>query len=234
MVKHLCAADICIRLLMACVFAGVIGWEREFNSRPAGLRTHILVGVGAAIIAMIQTEIMWVSLEAGRVYPELEGIIRSDPARLIAQVVSGIGFLGAGTIVVTKSTIRGLTTAASLWATAGLGLAIGMGYYSIAVVAVVVIITVLMLLKRLIHLPTVKRIEIEYLHRQQTKEVIQTYFQEHNIKVKDTNLSMRVSAEGKVYTNNYTIELPKGLTYINIAEDLSAEESITEIRLANL
>lgn len=226
--------DICIRLLMACVFSGMIGWERESHNRPAGLRTHILVCVGAAVMALIQTEIMLVALDYGTRYPELEGVIRSDPARLICQVVSGIGFLGAGTIVVTQSSIRGLTTAASLWATGGLGLAIGMGYYTVAIAGFVVIFIVLTLVKRLHSLPTMKKIEIEYHETPGTRNVIINYFAERGIKVKDTEFSIRQSGSQKIYTNHYTIELPKKLTYSEIAEDLAQHENITEIRLMSV
>lgn len=85
------------------------------------MRTHILVCMGACIIALIQVEIASGALRDALEYPQLAGTIRSDEARLIAQVVSGVGFLGAGTIIVTKQSVTGLTTAASLWAIAGLG-----------------------------------------------------------------------------------------------------------------
>lgn len=106
--------DVIIRLLMAVIFAGVIGLDRAYKHRPAGLRTHILVCLGACIIAMIQKNIGFDALEMARQYPQYKGVLRADDARLIAQVVSGIGFLGAGTIIVEHHSIRGLTTAASL------------------------------------------------------------------------------------------------------------------------
>src|SRR5699024_5161715 len=107
--------EICLRILLAAVFSGFIGFDREFKNRPAGIRTHILVCIGAALIAMVQKEITFNALEIAKENPDFAGVIRADEARLIAQVVSGIGFLGAGTIVVTKQAVRGLTTAASLW-----------------------------------------------------------------------------------------------------------------------
>ena len=232
-------ADIGIRLLLASLFAGLIGWEREFKSRPAGLRTHILVCVGATVIAMIQRQIMFDSLQAGMDYPQLVGVIRSDPARLICQVVSGIGFLGAGTIVITKSSIHGLTTAASLWTTAVLGIAIGMGYYMLAVAGMVFVFFSLTVVKKIqglpaTILPVMKRIEIEYHHLAETKEFIQKYFNDHQIKVRSTNLSIHFDHDSRIYTADYTIELPKGVTYIDIAEGLSEEKNITQIHLVNL
>ena len=109
--------ELVLRLLLSTLVGGLIGIERENTNRPAGLRTHILVSVGAALVMLISTQ----------GFAGLEG--RNDPARLAAQVVSGIGFLGAGTIIRTGNSITGLTTAASLWVCGGLGLAIGSGYY---------------------------------------------------------------------------------------------------------
>lgn len=115
--------SIILRLTMAVIFGGVIGYGRERERRPAGLRTHILVSIGATL-AMI-TNIYMCKIYNGY----------TDPTRLGAQVISGIGFLGAGTIIVTgKNKVRGLTTAAGLWACACMGLAIGAGFYSGAII----------------------------------------------------------------------------------------------------
>lgn len=144
------SVHIIIRLLLATLIAGIIGSDREYKNRPAGMRTHILVCIGACVIAMIQQEIAAQNVQFALAHSAISTTIRSDQARLIAQVVSGIGFLGAGTIIVTRHKIQGLTTAASLWATAGLGLAIGMGYYQIAVISAVFVIFVIVFLKKII------------------------------------------------------------------------------------
>ncbi len=140
---------------------------------------------------MIQKEITNTALEIARDNPDFSGVIRADEARLIAQVVSGIGFLGAGTIVVTKQVVRGLTTAASLWTVAGLGLAIGMGNYRIAIVSFVMIMIVLTVLKRVINIPTLKKIEISFVHKTTTKEFITDYFEEKDIEVKDVDFEVK-------------------------------------------
>ncbi len=115
--------SIIVRLVLAVVLGGIIGFERGRSGRPAGLRTHILVCLGA-VLAMMTNQF---------VYEEF-GV--SDPTRLAAQVISGIGFLGAGTILVTgRHQVKGLTTAAGLWATACMGLAIGIGFYKAAIAA---------------------------------------------------------------------------------------------------
>ena len=113
-------SEVVIRLILSAIIGGLIGTEREASNRPAGLRTHILVTLGSALI-------MLVSIEG--FYDVKTGLWGGDPARLAAQVVSGIGFLGAGTIMRTGDRIKGLTTAASLWVCSGIGLAIGNGYY---------------------------------------------------------------------------------------------------------
>ena len=111
-----------LRTLLSMFISGLIGWERESVHRPAGLRTHMLVAVGSCIIMQIGT------------YLSTTLAFDTDPTRLGAQVISGMGFLGAGTILKEGATIRGLTTAASLWAVACLGLAVGSGAYTIAII----------------------------------------------------------------------------------------------------
>lgn len=122
--------EVMCRLILSAVLGGIIGMEREVNNRPAGLRTHILVTVGSALVMLISTD----------------GFLGGDPARLAAQVVSGIGFLGAGTILVQGQSIHGLTTAASLWVCACIGLAIGNGYYMGGLTTFFIVLFTLMLL----------------------------------------------------------------------------------------
>lgn len=125
--------ELCLRILLAMGIGGIIGWERETSNRPAGLRTHMLVAIGAAVV-MLMGEM---SLD------KYAGITTMDPTRLGAQVISGIGFLGAGTIMREGLTVRGLTTAASLWAVACLGLAAGGGFYEAAITGTIAIILTL-------------------------------------------------------------------------------------------
>jgi putative Mg2+ transporter-C (MgtC) family protein len=112
--------EVVLRLVLSAIAGGIVGMEREASNRPAGLRTHILVTLGSALIMLIS---MYGFQGLGA---DNSG---GEPARLAAQVVSGIGFLGAGTILRTGNNIRGLTTAASIWVCGGIGLAIGNGYY---------------------------------------------------------------------------------------------------------
>lgn len=125
-----------LRLILAVIFGGIIGLERGANRHPAGFRTHILVCAGAAL-AMLTNEYICYVYGGG------------DPARLGAQVITGVGFLGVGTILVTgRHKIKGLTTAAGLWASACLGLALGVGFYSGAIMAAVLIFASLALLPK--------------------------------------------------------------------------------------
>jgi len=133
--------DVCIRLVAAVVLGGLIGLERELSHHPAGFRTHILVCVGSALIMLL-------SIYGFSQFVN-EPNVRVDPARLAAQVVSGIGFLGAGTIIRKGVTVAGLTTAASLWATAGIGLAVGAGFYSGALVAMFLVLVSLFVFNKL-------------------------------------------------------------------------------------
>lgn len=127
-----------LRILIALILSGMIGFEREMNNHSAGFRTHILVGVGACLMMLL-------SLYGFRDFQN-DVSIRFDPARIPSYVISGIGFLGAGTIIVYGGTIRGLTTAASIWAVAGLGLVIGNGMYDLAVFTTIVILLSLIFL----------------------------------------------------------------------------------------
>ena len=128
--------SVALRILAAVLIAGILGLEREKKSRAAGLRTYILVCMGSCLI-MLTNQYIYQTTGAG------------DPMRLGAQVVSGIGFLGAGTIIVTKrSQIKGLTTAAGLWSSAAVGLALGAGFYEAAVVAGIMIYFVMTVLQQ--------------------------------------------------------------------------------------
>jgi len=122
--------EIFLRLILAVVFGGLIGLEREIVHRPAGVRTHMLVSLGSALFVLIALEAI------------PEGI-----DKIIAGIATGIGFLGAGTIFKAKSEVHGLTTAASVWAVAAVGLAIGLGYYLMTIIAVILILIVLQLNK---------------------------------------------------------------------------------------
>lgn len=121
--------DFILRLFIAGVLGAVVGIDREYRAKEAGYRTHFLVSLGSALIMIVS--------QYGFQQVILENSVSLDPSRVAAQVVSGIGFIGAGTIIIQKQFVRGLTTAAGIWATAGIGLAIGAGMYGIGVAATI-------------------------------------------------------------------------------------------------
>ena len=119
--------ELVFRLALATALGSLIGFEREAKNRPAGLRTHMLVSLGAALFSMIS-----ISFE-------------EDPTRIAAGIVAGIGFLGAGSIISSRQKVRGLTTAATLWIVAAIGLSVGTGFYVIGVVSAVIVFLILQL-----------------------------------------------------------------------------------------
>lgn len=131
--------QIILRLFISTILGGFIGLERQLHRRAAGLRTHILVCVGSTLI-------MLTSLYIFDIYKDK---VPLDPARIAAGVITGIGFLGAGTIIRYGEEVRGLTTAASLWVVAAVGLAIGCGFYTAAVAATIIVLLALLALRRL-------------------------------------------------------------------------------------
>ncbi len=135
------------RLIVGVIVGGLVGYEREFKNSPAGFRTHILVCLGATIISLItEYDIQKMMIIAQN--PMYSEVIKVDIARLGAQVISGVGFLGAGTILRDKGSVRGLTTAATLWIVACLGLAVGRGLYALSLTAAVIIFIILSLFKK--------------------------------------------------------------------------------------
>ena len=129
------AYEVAIRLVLAVVVGGLIGYEREAKNRPAGFRTHILVCLGAAVTSMIQLYSIQDTTNLILQHPELQNVLKADIGRLGAQVITGVGFLGAGTIIHEKGSVKGLTTAASIWTVACIGLAVGFGYYTLTILA---------------------------------------------------------------------------------------------------
>ena len=161
--------EIIVRLLLALIIGGIIGYERELQNRAAGFRTHILVCLGATIVSLLQIEIGNRAIEMIKLNASLAEVIKVDYGRLGAQVITGVGFLGAGTIIHNKGNIKGLTTAATLWVVACLGLAIGMGGYYISIFSTIIIFITLVFLKRIEGKLISKNI-MEYFSRSKKKE----------------------------------------------------------------
>lgn len=124
--------DFALRLFVAGAMGILIGLEREYRAKEAGYRTHFLVALGSALMMIVS--------QYGFMDVLKTDLVRVDPSRIAAQVVSGIGFIGAGTIILQKQIVRGLTTAAGIWATSGIGLAVGAGMYAIGIAATLLVL----------------------------------------------------------------------------------------------
>jgi len=124
---------VCLKLVLAAFLGGIIGFERKTFGKPAGSRTYAMVALGSALFTIISIE-------------GFVNVINYDPSRIASQIVVGIGFLGAGLIIFHKQHIEGLTTAAALWATAAVGMAVGIGWYTISIFAAILILLILFIL----------------------------------------------------------------------------------------
>ena len=158
--NELTSLDLLIRIFVAVLIGCVVGTEREYKNRPAGLRTHVLVCLGACMIALAE------GLFTANIDTTTSSNVTYNFGRLCAQVISGIGFLGAGTIIVTRrNQVKGLTTAATLWVTACMGLAVGVGFYACALIMYLILIFILLLVNvvdtKYLKIPTNTAIYIE-------------------------------------------------------------------------
>lgn len=179
--------DITLRLLIAMLLGGVIGIEREYRSKEAGFRTHFLVALGSALFCIVSQYGFGFDLK--------------DSSRVAAQVVSGIGFLGAGTIIFQKNVVRGLTTAAGLWVTAAIGLACGSGMFVAAAIATVLIIVGLEVL--ILFIPHIGRTVVELSFSTTSEESIKQVvnkLKKAGIRISSFKLRKQISAQGdKIY-----------------------------------
>jgi putative Mg2+ transporter-C (MgtC) family protein len=209
------------RLVLACILGGAIGYEREHTNRPAGFRTHILVCVGSALI-MITSEF---------IFERYAFRTNMDPARLGAQIVSGIGFLGAGTIIREGFNVKGLTTAASLWAVSAVGIAAGIGFYEGALAATVLIIITLIALKRMEeHFAKKNRYKtliIQSSNMQGQIGTISNIINKRNAVIK--SMEFMNNEEDDNLLIKLVIKLPRGVETSSIINDLQNSSGIKKV-----
>lgn len=206
--------DLTIRLSMALALGGVIGIEREYRAKEAGFRTHFLVALGSALFCIVSQYGFGFDLK--------------DSSRVAAQVVSGIGFLGAGTIIFQKNVVRGLTTAAGLWVTAAIGLACGTGMYVAALATTLMVLLGLEVLNYLIPQFVTTNIELSFSapSRDSVKELIKRIkldgMEVHSYEIKDRRTSkgeyLEANIEVKAKRGNYTLKL---FDYMNEFTDVT-------------
>ncbi|MCM8769562.1 MAG: MgtC/SapB family protein [Candidatus Omnitrophica bacterium] len=185
-----------IRLVLAVIMSGVIGWERERHGREAGLRTTILVGMGTAMIMIVSLRIN--ELFAGQTDPR----ISLDPARIAYGVVTGIGFLGAGAIVKDAQRVRGLTTAACLWATMAISLTVGCGFYGLAFLTTglsLVTLNGLKILEHKIPRDNYSSLKVTIAGRQTNLEKLQELILQQGLTILTVGLKKETSPETTIY-----------------------------------
>jgi putative Mg2+ transporter-C (MgtC) family protein len=209
-----------LRLIVASLLGGIIGFEREHVHRPAGFRTHILVCVGSALV-MITSEY---------IYYQYSSHVNVDPARLGAQVISGIGFLGAGTIIKEGVNVKGLTTAASLWAVSCVGIAVGIGFYSGAFIATTLIFLTLVVIKKTQGKMGSQKDTRLYIHTHIKKgEVreISRLIEETGVKVKKTDF-MSSERDGEMVLR-YTLDITTQVTLAELIETILCHEPVRRV-----
>lgn len=216
--------EILIRLGLACLLGGLIGMERERNRHPAGLRTHILVCIGATLVMLCNIFI----------FEMYKGVSNLDPARLGAQVISGIGFLGAGTIIKEGVSIRGLTTAASLWAVACLGIAVGLGFYAGAILTTSFILIILIIFSKFEYLFYGKSgktlIVLKAVNSEGQVKIISNKLKEFEMFYR--NISVE-PAEDNLITVRIKVVISKNISNMKLIEELYRLEGIKYVQICD-
>ncbi len=218
---------ILIHLASAVLAGGLIGLERAYHGRPAGFRTHTLVCTASSLL-MLLTVYQWQLLANA----PLE-TMRVDPTRMAQGIMTGIGFLGAGVIMKEGLTVRGLTTAASIWMTASIGILLGIGFYFPAIVATLLTLGTLSLLRwieAIIPSQYYARLNIRFKSQDLLPEPeLRTLITGHGFSV--ANLSYQLSDEGKVFEYQMTIRTGERDSYRRLAESLTTREHVLEFHI---
>ena len=221
--------DVCLRLGLATLCGGVIGVERGRKHRPAGFRTYILVCVGAALTMVLSAYMVAMSKGAWK------DLVTSniDFSRFGAQVINGIGFLGAGTIIITgKNQVKGMTTAAGLWASACMGLAIGAGFYIGALVGCTLIILTVTVFGKLEYFITSRSKNITiYLEFDNTDNItdILEHIKACGVRIFDVELNKASHGASKYPSAILTMRLPKKLNHTGLVAEIAKTESVRMI-----
>lgn len=211
---------VAVRIFAAVIVGGLLGLERGMKNRPAGMRTYMLVCVGSCIIMLTNQYVVQ--------------ILGGEPTRLAAQVVSGIGFLGAGTIIVTRrNQIKGLTTAAGLWSSAGVGIALGIGFYEAALVGGLAIFCVMTLLQKMdnrVHRKT-KTVEVYVeINKDLSLGQLLQNIRERDLEVQDVQRESGLETDeagNRAYIA--TVKAQKRSQHIEIVEEVRAIEGVVYV-----
>jgi putative Mg2+ transporter-C (MgtC) family protein len=221
MLSQVNIASIAFRLFLSIILCGAIGMERGLRNRPAGFMTYLLVGCGSALIMITNQYI-------ATIYTNV------DPTRMASQVVSGIGFLGAGTIITTsKNEIRGLTTAAGIWAAAAVGLAVGIGFYGGAIIGSIFIIFSLMYLKKIdLYIKThAKTMEIYLEYNEEfSMQNLSLYTDRSHFEIFDMEAGKIKTLNGEFGTLTFDVNFHQKVNHIKIIEEIRQLPGILYVR----
>lgn len=217
--------EIVLRLLLATVLGGIIGLERETVNKSAGFRTHTLVSVGSSLITIVSISM----------FLDFSNQTDMDPARLPAQVVSGIGFLGAGAILRSGVNVKGLTTAATLWVVAGIGLAVGSGAYLAALVTTVIVYISLVYLYKFENAVTQKK-RLQYLNVEMNDKpgqigLVCSILGDNEVNVKNIEL-IREKPDDETIQLEMLIKLPANANTDNIIASLNNLNGVHKVKFA--
>ena len=221
--RGICLESVALRMLLAVLCGGIIGLERTFRRRPAGFRTHMLICLGAAMTTLTSQFL------SGYMHYE------TDIARLGAQVVAGIGFIGAGTIIVTRhQRVRGLTTAAGMWTAAIVGLSLGAGFYEGGVIVTVLILVAELVFSKVERLVLRKSPEMNlYIRYEDSKamERILNYLRDRRIKVLSMEITREKGSEKHKATAIFLLRLNKKIRRTMLPEHLAAIEGVASVEV---
>ncbi|MGC9088665.1 MAG: MgtC/SapB family protein [Caldisericia bacterium] len=210
--------DITLRLLISIILGALIGIERERRNRPAGLRTHVLVSLGSALFTIT-------SIQFSKMY------VGVDPSRVAANIVTGIGFLGAGTIMREGLTVRGLTTAATIWVSSAIGLSCGMGYYIPAIITSISTFLILILLRNLEYIKfgkfegNKKIFNVKVTDKPGQLGKIGTIFGKYGIHIRN----VKFEREENFLSIEFILNVPENIEIKDVCNELSKEEFLIEV-----
>jgi len=230
--------QVIFRIFLSIVVGGAIGFERERKNRPAGFRTHILVCIGACIAVMIQLYIVQYMKEMIRIDGEFRYLLSADISRMASQVITGVGFLGAGTIIRDKGSVKGLTTAASIWVVACIGISVGLGFYFLSLVGFLGLIISLIVFENIESSVIDKNKEyniiIEYLPKNNVMEYIIGELLRNQITIKSIRIFHKNINEDEIIKIKLIISTKNRLNFLSVIQNLQSNKNIYDINILKI
>lgn len=223
-----------LRVLLAMFIGGMVGLDRERKGRPAGFRTYMLVALGSSLTVMLG-QYLSIMMNGPWLPMSQEVGVKTDVVRFSAQVINGIGFLGAGTILVTgRQEVKGLTTAAALWASACIGIAVGAGFYECVIVGFVLILVSMKLLPKIEDYIVSKALNLTFYVELDTIEnlgAIITKLKKEKIKIYDVDISKEQHATISQINAVISVHLPEHRPHTEVLADISTVDGIISIEM---